>query len=348
MKYFFSFIVIILSVFIAEKSYSQVANVQIIHNSADPELAKIDIYVNGVPIPALQDISFRSASPFLTLPSSTQLQIGIAPGHTSGAGGIVKSFTFTPESGKTYIAMICGVGDPTMFSTNFDPNAKPLALNCEIIGGQSVAQNTNKVEILVFHGATDAPAVDLLINGNKVPELSGLSYGKNSGYISFDPAIYTIGVAPAGGSALGSFQANLMAETGKAMVILASGFLNPAINQSGEPFGLFSVSAAGGKFTSLSAGTTDIEEEVKENSVSVYYDNTGQMATATFSLQKESDILFYLYDMNGIPLMKLNKGILPQGVNTVQADITTLPSGIYSMLIDAGNEILRCKIFVIH
>ncbi len=159
MKYFFSFIVIILFAFIAEKSYRQMANVQIIHNDADSELAKIDIYVNGVPLPALQEVSFRTASSFLTLPSGTQSQKRITPEHTSGADSVLKDFEFTPESGKTYMTMIYGASAPTLFSTNFDLNTKPLTLNCKIIAGQSVAQNTNNVERLVFHGATDAPAV---------------------------------------------------------------------------------------------------------------------------------------------------------------------------------------------
>lgn len=348
MKKIFAFIVFSLIVFASGKTYSQMANVQLIHNSADSLLSTADVYVNGVAVPALQDVRFRTASAFFTMPAGFQLQVGIAPGNSSGANEIIKSFPITLESGKTYLAIVCGVADPAKFAANADPNAKPLALNCEIIGGKSVAQNANKVELLVFHGATDAPAVDILINDTKTTELSGLSYGKNSGYVSFDPATYTIGVAPAGGSVVGSFQADLSGEAGKAMVLVASGFLVPSINQNGAPFGLFSVSASGGNFTPLTVGTTGIDDEVKNNAMSVYSDYTGQTAVTTFSLPENSDISLNLYDMNGTLLMNTAKANLSQGIHTIQTDISTVPCGMYSLLLSTKNEIMTSKIFIIH
>src|SRR6185436_7315227 len=66
------------------------AEIQIIHNAADPAAATVDVYVNGVL--TLDDFAFRTATPFLSIPSGIPLDIGVAPGNSSSVNDTLKNF----------------------------------------------------------------------------------------------------------------------------------------------------------------------------------------------------------------------------------------------------------------
>ena len=53
------------------------------------------------------------------------------------------------------------------------------------------------VGLEVYHGSTDAPAVDVLADGAVL--VPNLSYGSFSGYVQVPAADYVVGIAPTGG-----------------------------------------------------------------------------------------------------------------------------------------------------
>ena len=72
---------------------AQTARVQVIHNSADAAAAVVDVYVNGGATPAINDFAFRTATPFIDLPAGVDLEIGIAPGNSTGPQDIIPGLT---------------------------------------------------------------------------------------------------------------------------------------------------------------------------------------------------------------------------------------------------------------
>ncbi len=48
---------------------AQTARVQVIHNSADLAAAVVDVYLNDALIPQLDNLAFRTATPFITAPA---------------------------------------------------------------------------------------------------------------------------------------------------------------------------------------------------------------------------------------------------------------------------------------
>ncbi len=208
----------VMALFGASASFAQDATIQIIHNSPDPAAATVDIYVNAGSDPAVPDLAFRAATGLITLPSNTDLVVGIAPGNSSGPGDVLANWTFNLPPGSMTVVMASG-----LLGDDFD-----LFTNALETGGDS-----GEVGILAFHGAPDAPAVDVGAVGVGIL-VPNLEYQTFQGYLYVPAADYTLTVAPTGGDPIAAFTAPLSGLGGTAAVVFASGFLGM------EPaFGLF-------------------------------------------------------------------------------------------------------------
>jgi hypothetical protein len=221
---------------------AQTAELQVIHNAADPAAATVDIYVNGAL--TLDDFAFRSASPFVSLPAGISLNIGVAPPTSASVNDTLKNFEVTLSSGQRYVAIANGVLDTTNFAVNPEGISRAFTLFIQD-NIRNAAGSGSEVDFVVLHGATDAPAVDVI--ARRVATLvDNASYSAITPYISVPAASYTLDVTPAAGSPIvASFLADLSSLGGGTAVVFASGFLDPSGNQNGEAFGLFAALANG-------------------------------------------------------------------------------------------------------
>jgi hypothetical protein len=125
----------------------------------------------------------------------------------------------------------------------------------------AIAGNT---DILVFHGCTDAPTVDVaeisVVNATLVDDIS---YGEYDGYLEVPTNDYVLQVQLSDGTPVVSYQAPLstLGLNNAAISVLASGFLDPAVNSDGPGFGLWAALASGGPLVEL-----PIFSSVDENS----------------------------------------------------------------------------------
>ena len=158
---------------------------QIIHNSASPT---VDVYVDGAL--AIEDFSYRTATGILELPTS--FTVGIAPANDA----VIAEFPFELADGGSYVVVATGLLGDTV--TPFD-----LAAAGTTFGSSS----SDVVGLEVYHGSTDAPAVDIW--ANDAPLLTNFSYGDFSGFVEVPAADYTLGVAPAGGDIIAALTAPL-------------------------------------------------------------------------------------------------------------------------------------------
>lgn len=243
MKKIFYSISLLASAFLVSTQASAQAELQVIHNAPDPAAATVDIYVNGNN--AIDDFAFRSATPFIPLPSGVPLEIGIAPGNSTSVNDTLKNFSITLMAGEKYIAIARGVLNPASFAVNPDGISTAFDLTF-ITNAQSAAAIPSNVDLLVYHGATDAPAVDVIAR-NVATLVNDASYTDATAYFPVPPGNYLLDVTPAANNSLivATYQADLTGLTGGAAVIFASGFLDPAANQNGAAFGLFAALPAG-------------------------------------------------------------------------------------------------------
>ena len=202
------------------------AYVQVIHNSADPAAALVDLYINGET--KLDDVAFRDATPYLALPAGVAIEVSVnAPTSMNVDDGQITTVNFDPlmEDGE-YILIANGlVGDgfesiDAMRSTSFDIYA---------VEGRRMAENMDNFDIRVWHGATDAPAVDIYANGGDSPLVPNLDYANSAGWVPLAAGDYNLtlnvaGTSTAAGTWLAPVSEALLGQTG---IILASGFLSP-------------------------------------------------------------------------------------------------------------------------
>jgi hypothetical protein len=217
------------------------ARLQVIHNAADPAAAAVDIYLNGALL--LDDFAFRAATPFIDAPAGVDLTVGVAPGTSTSASDVIADFTVNLAAGGTYVAVANGVLDPNNFAAN--PDAKDIGFTLFAKDMIREEAQSDKFEIIALHGATDAPGVDLLVDGSLVVE--NLEYGDFTDYLAIEPAQYLIDVTPTGQNEtiVATYDLDASELDGVSAIVFASGFLSPGDNQDGPAFGLFAALANG-------------------------------------------------------------------------------------------------------
>ncbi|MFZ6052624.1 DUF4397 domain-containing protein [Halocola ammonii] len=215
--------------------YQPTANVQVIHNSPDAMAAVVDIYVDGAL--ALDDVAFREASAFTELNAMTEIEIGVAPGTSAGSEDIIATFPFTLEDGENYIVMATGLLDDTSYDPfqAFDLAVYPMA--------RTEASDPANTDVLVYHGSTDAPTVDVEEIGVGAGTIvDDISYGEYNGYLELANDDYVLSVNAADGTPLDLYYEAPLADLGLeggAAVVFASGFVDPSMNNDGPGFALW-------------------------------------------------------------------------------------------------------------
>ncbi len=223
------------SVFRYVRQAAAVARVQFIHNAADIDARKLDVWVGDSLW--VDDFSFRTATPFQDMPPG-QVTVTITPPNQTAQDSIVAQVDLNFMAGQSYIAFINGITP-----INLNKYANPDTANRDITltvfnieGAKEAAADTGKVEFMAFHGATDAPMVDVLLGGTVLPIVNDLDYGQHTPYVVGDPEVVPLDITPANDNStiLASFEADLSGMAGKAVVIFASGFVDPVSNQGGQ------------------------------------------------------------------------------------------------------------------
>ena len=225
----------------------QTAKVQIIHNSADQAAEYVDIYLNGGKL--LNDFPFRNATSFIDAPADVVLDIGIAPQNSTGVEDTLYNAEVTFASGETYVVVANGMISHSGY--NPAPAFDLYVFNM----GQMEAASEGNTDVLVFHGATDAPTVDVGEPNAQLKLVDDMDYGAfNGSYLNLATADYSLQVQNEFGSeAVAQYGAPLetLGLEDSALVVLASGFLNPANNSDGPAFGLYAALPAGGELVEL-------------------------------------------------------------------------------------------------
>ena len=163
----------------------QIARVQVIHNSADAAASVVDVWLDNTLL--LDNFAFRTASPFVDAPAGTEFTIAIKDQNSTSPDNPIWSQNYTLADGETYILVAEGIVSPSGYNpaTPFDIAVYPT--------GRENANMTDKTDVLVHHGSTDAPTVDVYETGVGAGMIvDDLMYADFAGYLELGVLDYVL------------------------------------------------------------------------------------------------------------------------------------------------------------
>lgn len=302
-------------------SFGQTAKLQVIHNCADAVADSVDVYVDGTLL--LDNFAFRTATPFTTVPASVPVRIGVAPKNSTSEADTIYSITTTLTSGDTYIAIANGI-----VSTSGYMPAMPFRLSVYNMG-REMATNSANTDVLVMHGSTDAPPVDVSAGGNTI--VDNLSFGEfDANYLELPTNDYTLTLTDSmGNSQIALFSAPLQSLSlqGAAIVVVASGFVDPTQNSNGPGFGLYAATATGGALVPLQNVTGVDDVNALSNSFKVW-PNPAINTLSIDTKDMKGDIAVSVFNINGQLVRDFG------AITNKTISVAELPSGTYFLQIE--------------
>lgn len=316
---------------VIELPLQSTSKLQIVHNSPDQAAASVDIYsdVTGSIQMLVDNLNFRKATPFLTVPANKTFNVWIAPGNSTSYTQSVFDTEINLYGGIDVIATALGVLDTTKFdNTNF------VEFDLSALATNTKSNVSNTTDIVVLHGSTDAPAVDVRVgsvSGNKI--VDNASFFDNTSVINVPSTDITLFVLPAGQStAVAAYSAPLSAFKDSSIMVMASGFLSPNVpanKDNGAAFGLFAVTASG-RVIELPSVNTNLTKIEKSN--------------ITMYPNPSNGVVYFNETVRQINVID-NTGKLVSVFNNINSiDISELVNGIYYLNIVSETGTFNQKI----
>ncbi|MEX2485081.1 MAG: DUF4397 domain-containing protein [Brumimicrobium sp.] len=311
------------------------ARLQAIHNSAAQDASAVDVYLNAGATPLLNNFEFRTASAFMDAPAGESFNLAVAPENSASVGDAIYDEDFLLESSKTYIVVASGI----IGSGNYDPNT-PFEL-IPIEDAREEAENNGKVDVLIYHGSTDAPTVD--VEETLVPEgplATSISYGEAQGYVELDPQEHLLSVISTG-TTIDTYEADLTALADSAITVLASGFFDPAVNEDGSVFGLWVAFASGGDLLELNK-LANLNDNGDLSELSVYPNPVTKELNVSFeNIGGKQNIS--IVDMLG---KVVYESTISKSSTNTSIDVSQLNNGVYTVNVNSSNGVSSRRIVV--
>jgi hypothetical protein len=303
------------------------ARLQVIHNSADDIATEVDIYLNGDLL--LDDFAYRTATPFIDAPAGVEISIAVAPGSSSDVGDAIAIFPLTLATRSSYIAVADGITGLSM--TDYSP-APAFGLEIYDMAREEAATSGN-TDVLVHHGSTDAPTVDIFETAIPAGTIvDNASYPAFAGYLELETADYLLEVRnEAGDVTVAGYSAPLatLALEDAAITVVASGFLDPSVNGDGPAFGLWVALAAGGELIPLPSAFAGVNE-FTELEFSIFPNPTTDFITINLA---NNEVI------NQIIITDVNGKIVQTSNFDKQISVTELEEGMYFLNINTAEGI---------
>ncbi|MAN02257.1 MAG: hypothetical protein CMI36_07605 [Owenweeksia sp.] len=306
------------------------ARLQVIHNCADDIADSVDVYLNGNLL--LDNFAFRTATPFIDAPAGVTIDIDVAPKTSTSVANSIYNLSTALTSGETYVVVAAGITglSSTTYSVNppFELDVFPMA--------REQAATAGNTDVLVYHGATDAPTVDIYESSVLMATASDdLMYSDFDGYLELPNNDYIVEVRDASGtSVVASYLAPLqtLALEDSAITVLASGFLDPSVNGNGPAFGLFAALATGGNLIALPEGFVGLNE-------------TAGMDLSIYPNPSKGTLFINGLHNGRVIITNLSGKVVKEVNNTGdRIDIRDLSKGFYQVSIEQEGQVFNVKL----
>ncbi len=256
-----------------------------------------------------------------------------------GPQDVIADFPLQLESGATYVVVANGI----VSASGYIPS-QPFQLY--VNEGREMANEAGNTDVLVFHGATDAPVVDVsetaVLEGTTI--VDDMAYGEFQGYLEVPALDFVLQVETSDGTPLVAHQAplNSLGLADAAIVVLASGFLDPSMNSNGEPFGLYVALPAGGPLVALPLSTNVLD---LNGDVRIHMWPNPAVEQLHFEIPSLADgpMEILLHDAHG-RLASTHNMALSGGRMTL--DVNGMPAGLYMAWVISGGSSLTMPVII--
>ncbi|NJK82894.1 MAG: DUF4397 domain-containing protein [Saprospiraceae bacterium] len=309
------------------------AKVQIIHNAFN---RTVNVLANGGTL--LESFAYRTATPYVEVPANVALTLDIVP---VAAPTEAISTTAQFEAGRTYVVVVHGTFDP---NDNF-----PVQL-AVFEPGREMAATQGNVDVLFFHGSTNAPEVDITTGSTVI--FDNVSYSNfSTDYISVPAGNYPLSVTPANdnNTVVATYNANLAFWQNRTAVAFASGdfaagTFQPwiALSNGGTfPLSLANISEEVNINPSAAlAGQASVESLLV---MDVFPNPAMTENTIRFLLNESGKLNVDLMDIQGKLVKNVFNGSQEKGAYVLSVDLTTLPTGTYFYRLTFNDKTLTQK-----
>jgi hypothetical protein len=327
-----------------EKLPSNSTKFQAIHNSPDPTVSEVDVYLDGEKPTALDNFKFRSATSYLNISPGTHKITIAQPSSTGATDKVIKEFPFYFVPETDVVGIVCGLVDTTGFNNSVNGDNQ---LSLFIHRGRSKSLSPNSFDMAEFHGSTDLPATDVYVNSTTTPRSPRMTYGAMSLYGSYDGNVI-VRTSNAGQPPVSEYQLPVDGLKGSTGIVLLSGFNDPTVNKNGEQLGLLFVTSDG-KAQMIDRRPVSVEESITilaENAIAPNPVSTSTVRL-TYALTRESSVTLSLYDALGNQVFTSDEGLQAIGNHSTTMNVASLPNGTYTARIFASNSVSTTRFVVL-
>ncbi|MEL7120643.1 MAG: DUF4397 domain-containing protein, partial [Bacteroidota bacterium] len=305
---------------------ASVATLQVIHNAVAPT---VDIYAGADLFE--DDFAFRTATEFRIVPAGVEIPIGVAADTSTTSASAIATFPVTFAANTNNIVFATGIlGDDT---TPFDLDAFDMGRVAAADGG---------VDLLLYHGSPDAPAVDVLTVGSIV--FGNVAYGEFSGYENVPGAQYTLDITPTGDNdnIVASYIANVTPLEGGAATVFASGLFT-----GGDPSFAVWVALADGTTFPLEVVTSTNELEGLLEEVTLAPNPANVQTRLTYELKESVQMNLGIFTTDGKLVRMTQLGNRASGIHTEDVNTVDLPAGQYYISLISSKGIVTKQLTIV-
>ncbi|NQV53537.1 MAG: T9SS type A sorting domain-containing protein [Flavobacteriales bacterium] len=220
-------------------------HVQFIHNASDPNLSALDVFFKDERV--LNDLSFRAASGYLSLPSGVSLPIAITRDSATGIQDPLISDSIFLDAEQSYVCVLTGLITPNLNPFEpFEMHLKP---------SRREALNPGQTDVLFHQGGQGLPSASIyessILNTYLV---KNLPFGAFTVYRSLPYSDFVIDlIDETDGSISSTYDLNLTQFNlqGEAITMVSSGWKDTNSAEELAPLGLWMARSFSGKLIEL-------------------------------------------------------------------------------------------------
>ena len=324
------------------------ASVQVVHNSGDPAADEVDVYYNADATPTIDDFAYQQTSGKVDLLANTDVRLSVNANSSTGTNDqeLLALNDARLLAGEEYFIVVDGFANPADFEANPDGNSTALDFYIKMAETRDPAADSAYLH--VFHGATDAPGVDLVETDLNATLVDGATYGNFSDEIPLADATYELELqADSDNSTLVDYASlPISGLLGANHLLVATGFLTPG-DANGDPAGDFFVGVApngGGALDPLSIVTGRADLNIAN--VGAYPNPATETFNIGIALSENADMDVTITDLQGRTVMTQQVADANIGEHVIRLDVSTLPAGLYVYNVDANGQTVSGKLSI--